>query len=107
VHAPAGHGREGLAEIPRLAHFVHRVSTLRSLAARVSTAMREAAGTASLIRLRRLALSSGLLSVTPVALPPGRARLVTRPPPSGSDTAPKTMGMLLVVFLAAVEAGVP
>ena len=37
----------------------------------------------------------------PVALPPGRARLVTSPLPTGSATEAKTMGMVLVACLAA------
>jgi hypothetical protein len=35
----------------------------------------------------------------PVALPPGRARLVTSPLPTGSATAVKTIGRVLVACL--------
>src|SRR5262245_56440548 len=39
--------------------------------------------------------------------PPGRARLATRPTPTGSLLAPRTIGIVLVAFLAANPAGVP
>ncbi len=67
------------------------------------TATRDAAGTASFNRLRRLALSSGLFSVTPVTFPPGRVRVATRPTANGSETAAKTIGMVVVAFLAASD----
>ena len=37
----------------------------------------------------------------PVTLPPGRARLATRPPPTGSPATAKTIGMTEVACLAA------
>jgi hypothetical protein len=40
-----------------------------------------------------------------VTLPPGRAKLTTSPVPSGSDTAAKTIGIVLVACLAASVAG--
>src|SRR5262249_22363045 len=44
----------------------------------------------------------------PVTLPPGRARLSTRPASTGSSPAPsKTMGIILVAFIAARTAGSP
>src|SRR5262245_29595423 len=43
----------------------------------------------------------------PVTLPPGRARLVTRPPPSGSAASAKTIGMVDVARLAAGTAVAP
>src|SRR5262249_54863921 len=44
----------------------------------------------------------------PVALPPGRARLVTRPSLTGSSPAPNTIGIVAVAALAASAAnGVP
>src|SRR5262245_58991379 len=70
------------------------------------TAVRDMAGTASFNRLRRLALSSGLLSVTPVTFPPGRAKLATRPTIIGSETPAKTSGTVLVAFRAARDPGV-
>ena len=43
----------------------------------------------------------------PVTLPPGRARLATKPAATGSPTLTITMGMFVVAFLAADVAGVP
>ena len=43
----------------------------------------------------------------PVILPPGRARLATRPVPRGSATATKTIGMTDVACFAARTGGVP
>ena len=43
----------------------------------------------------------------PVALLPGRARLVTRPSLTGSSATKKTMGIEVVAFPAAIEAGPP
>src|SRR5258708_19171804 len=48
----------------------------------------------------RLALSSGAISETPVTLPPGLARLATRPTPTGSLLAPSTIGIVAVGRLA-------
>jgi hypothetical protein len=42
----------------------------------------------------------------PVTLPPGRARLATRPVPTGSDTAANTIGMTAVACFAARVGGV-
>jgi len=44
--------------------------------------------------------------VTPVTLPPGRARLAISPDPTGSDTAKNTIGMDEVARFAASAAGV-
>jgi integrase len=46
-------------------------------------------------------VSSTLRLITPVALPPGRLRLATRPSATGSEPVPKTIGMLEVAALAA------
>src|SRR5262245_17632230 len=43
----------------------------------------------------------------PVRLPPGRAKLATRPSLTGSSAARKTMGIVVVVALAANAAGGP
>jgi hypothetical protein len=40
----------------------------------------------------------------PVALPPGRARLATRPSFTGSSATPKTIGIVFVAALAASAA---
>ena len=48
-----------------------------------------------------------LKSDKPVTLPPGRARLATRPVPTGSAALVMTMGMARVAFFAACAAGAP
>jgi hypothetical protein len=45
--------------------------------------------------------------VTPVMLPPGRARLATMPRRTGSSPVAITTGMVLVAFFAASAATVP
>src|SRR5262249_19716694 len=42
-----------------------------------------------------------MTKLTPVALPPGRARLATRPSLTGSVPTPKTIGIVVVAALAA------
>ena len=60
-------------------------------------AIREALGTASLSRASRFTFSYDAKILTPVMLPPGRARLATCPSPTmSSDTA--TMGMFVVAW---------
>jgi hypothetical protein len=54
----------------------------------------------------RFAASSVDSSVIPVTLPPGRARLVTKPLPIGSAALCMTMGIVLVAPMAALIAGV-
>src|SRR5262249_10251404 len=44
--------------------------------------------------------------VKPVTLPPGRAKLVTMPSPTGSDTVANTIGMLRVACNTSIVAGV-
>src|SRR6516164_3799489 len=64
-------------------------------------------GTASRRRLRRLAVSAGASEYTPVRLPPGCARLLTKPNPTGSPWIENTTGIeVLLLFLAAIAAGV-
>src|SRR6516162_10236083 len=48
---------------------------------------------------------SGL--VKPVALPPGRARLATKPAPTGSTTCANTIGTVRVACSKGVAAGMP
>jgi len=45
--------------------------------------------------------------VTPVRLPPGRLRLLTRPNSTGSTATAKTTGIELVAAFAANAEGVP
>ena len=52
-----------------------------------------------------LAVRSFAMFVTPVTLPPGRARVAIRPDPTGSDTAKNTIGMDEVARFAATAAG--
>ena len=48
-----------------------------------------------------MATTSWLKKLMPVALPPGRARLATRPSWTGSSPTPKTIGIVAVAALAA------
>src|SRR5262249_41273575 len=57
-------------------------------------------------RPRRLVWSSSDSDASPVMLPAGRARLLTRPASTGSATTPMTIGMLDVACLAARAAAV-
>ena len=54
----------------------------------------------------RLATNPLASVVNPVMFPPGRARLATRPLPTGSAANVTTMGMVVVARLAAWAAGV-
>src|SRR5262249_14579622 len=69
-----------------------------------STATRAAAGTNSRNSSNRLACNSLRKKLMPVALPPGRARLATRPNWTGSPATAKTTGMVVVAALAAKAA---
>jgi hypothetical protein len=71
-----------------------------------STATRDRCGIASLRSCSRLATKSGDWVVSPVILPPGRARLETTPPPTGSIAVGKTIGMVFVALFTARAAGV-
>jgi hypothetical protein len=46
-------------------------------------------------------ISSVFIGLTPVRLPPGQARLATRPNATGSLMALKTIGIVEVAFFAA------
>ena len=90
------------------------VSTSRELAAAIavsdglsSTATRAAAGTSSRRSSSRFAASSAAKKLTPVRLPPGRARLETRPSRTGSSATIKTIGIEVGAFAAAIDAGPP
>jgi hypothetical protein len=54
----------------------------------------------------RFAANSVASTDKPVTFPPGRARFDTSPVPTGSPTAEKTIGMVVVAFCAAMAAGV-
>jgi hypothetical protein len=72
-----------------------------------NTASREIFGSISLINCRRFPSRSGASEVSPVALPPGRARLAASPVPIGSPTATITRGMDGALLPTASAAGVP
>ena len=77
------------------------------LAATRRSPTRASLGTASLSISSLLVFSSGAKLESPVTLPPGRARLATKPAPTGSPAFVITMGMAVVAFLAANADGVP
>ena len=68
---------------------------------------RASLGTASLSISSLLVFSSVAKLENPVTLPPGRARLATRPSPTGSAAFAITMGMVVVAFFAANAGGPP
>ena|SRR6516162_6910910 len=70
-------------------------------------AKREIPGSSLRSMSSRFALSSGAISELPVMFPPGRAKLATKPTPTGSLLAPRTMGIVVLACLAANPAGVP
>ena len=65
-----------------------------------STPTMEAFGIASLSNSNRFPLKSSETELSPVTFPPGRARLVTSPSLTGSETSTKTMGIVPVACLA-------
>src|SRR5262245_43432422 len=65
------------------------------------TATRATPGISSRRSSSRLATSSVETKLMPVRLPPGRARLATRPSLTGSSATAKTMGIVVVAALAA------
>ena len=87
--------RARLRRAPRSA-----VSACAWLAGLTSAATRAAAGTSSCRIASRFATSSPVRKLMPVMLPPGRARLVTRPSFTGSWLARKTTGIVVVAALA-------
>ena len=64
-------------------------------------------GIASLSISNLFVFSSGAKPESPVTLPPGRARLETKPAPTGSTETVITMGMVLVAPFAANGVGPP
>src|SRR5262245_8904063 len=69
-------------------------------------ANRRRSGTTSRKSSRRLPTVSDIWFARPVTLLPGRARLATRPVPTGSDSGAPTIGMTAVACFAARVAGV-
>lgn len=70
----------------------------------VSIATCLSVGTTSLSSCRRFPARSAELKAVPVMLPPGRARLGTRPISTGWFTVAKTIGIDAVAFLAGTAA---
>src|SRR5215467_16343175 len=66
-----------------------------------SSPTRASLGTASLSISSRLVLSPDAKPENPVTLPPGRARLATKPAATGSPMLVITMGIVVVALLAA------
>jgi hypothetical protein len=71
----------------------------------VRTATRFTLGTASLSSSSRFTFNTWPRAVTPVTLPPGRARLAMSPPWTGLPVVTITMGIVEVAFLAAEAPG--
>ena len=69
--------------------------------------MRTALGASSCSRPKRFAVTSVRRTLIPVALPPGRARVETRPSLTGSSPTPNTIGIVVVAALAAIAVWVP
>jgi hypothetical protein len=63
-------------------------------------------GAISLSMVSHLPVTLGSYCITPVMLPPGRARLATKPEPIGSATAANTIGMSWLSRCSAATAGV-
>ena len=76
-------------------------STELGLATFAMIASRVRPGTSSRNSSSRLPAISVVWSDTPVAFPPGKARLVTRPVPIGSPAPANTIGMTDVACLTA------
>src|SRR5215475_9402907 len=76
-------------------------SVLVAVAGLTSTLTRAAAGTSSRRRSSRFAVTSAAKILIPVALPPGLARLATRPSLTGSSLTTKTIGIVVVAAFAA------
>ena len=81
-------------------------SVIDAWAGLTSTAMRAAPGTNSRNSPSRLAARSAAKKLTPVRLPPGRAKLETKPSLTGSLPVAKTMAIVVVAALAARAEGV-
>src|SRR5262245_34167532 len=94
--------------MPRAAASTSRtmISETAALVGLTSTARRTMRGTNSRRSSNRFDTTSDPKKLTPVRLPPGRARLETRPSLTGSSPAVNTMGIVAVADLAASAEGV-
>jgi hypothetical protein len=70
-----------------------------------SRAITPAWGASSARSASRLGINSIAMMLTPVRLPPGRAKLATRPSSTGSPPVSKTIGIVEVAFLAGMNDG--
>ena len=68
------------------------------------TATGETLATVCLSSASDFPMTSLVIAEVPVTLAPGRAKLATSPAPTGSATLTITIGIVLVVFLAANDA---
>lgn len=68
--------------------------------------IRPSPGLVSFKRPTHLLVSEASALVKPVALPPGRATLLAKPSPTGSDTTARTIGMEFLLRINATVAGV-
>jgi hypothetical protein len=82
------------------------MSCLNGNADSFRTATREMVGTASFNTSSCLVTRSATRRSSPVRLPPGRARLATRPRSTRLEDTATTMGMVVVACLVASAAGV-
>src|SRR5262249_15038693 len=89
----------------RFLHVSHHAFSIGFFAL-TSRAITAAWGTSSETSSSRLGISSVDMRLTPGRLPPGRARLATRPISTGSPTL-KAIGMVEVAVFAASDGGVP
>jgi len=80
---------------------------MRELVGLNRTAIRRAPGSTVLSSWGRFPTVSSWSLENPVTFPPGRARLATRPIPTGSLTNMKTIGIVELAFLAASAGRVP
>src|SRR5215469_2978901 len=81
------------------------VTLLAGTSGLIRTAKRLALGSSSCMSARRLASISLAKKLNPVALPPGRARLATKPSATGSSPTANIIGIVVVAALAATDAG--
>ena len=88
----------------RFLHVLQSCARCSALFGFTSRAITPAWGTSSESSSSRLGISSPVREPTPVRLPPGRARLATRPAATRSPTA-KTIGIVEVALFAASAAG--
>jgi len=107
----AGRSLEDLDLEPHRARRGFRLLHLRLRAFRIGrftkAATRVIAGTSSCSSPSRFATNSPTRKLTPVRLPPGREKLAASPSWTGSSGIRNTIGMVVVIALAAMVGAVP